>query len=457
MKKHDTDKIYHQRWWIIGVALIGTWVGTLGNSMIPVALPTILGFYRTPLNSGVWIVSVYVLMVAVLMPLFGWIGDRYGYRRIYLAGLSGFAFFSWAAVFAPSFNWLLLFRVCQGICNATTLPSVMGIISQIFPKNQRGRAMGAWAAVNGAAHGLGPVISGLLVQAFNWQALFWFNGFVTMVGIVLIWYLVPPDNNRHTHSFDWLGAVTFTVAVLSLMLNITQGRRLGWGSGSSMAMWALFLVLLTGFVFAEKRVHQPFVALRLFVNRGYSAVVAASAAQFFCLMGFQIMLPLYLIDLRGASETAAGLVVSVLASTLALCSPWAGRVADRRGYRFTMICGMAAVAAVTAGMVFWTKQTPMILMVLMLTIIGLGMGFTQSPAAAGITLLVPKKELGVALGIFNMMRFIGATLGATISGVVLNLSATGAAIPITAFRNGFLLLTVIAAVAAVISGIRRAA
>jgi len=168
----------------------------------------------------------------------------------FLGGMAGFVVFSWAAAFAPSFGWLIAFRVAQGICNATTLPSVMGILSQVFPEHQRGGALGFWAAVNGASHGLGPILSGVLINLFNWRATFIFIGLLTFVGLLLLACLVPSDRKKGSRPFDWLGTGTFTLAILSLMLNLSHIGKAGWPAWISYSLWGAFLVMAAGFVIA---------------------------------------------------------------------------------------------------------------------------------------------------------------------------------------------------------------
>lgn len=450
MQTHN-DERYPRRWWIVGVVLVGTWVGTLGNSMMPVALPSILEQYDIGVNVGVWVISVYVLLVAVLMPIFGWLGDRHGFRRIYTVGLVGMAVFSWAAARAPSFGWLIAFRALQGMFNATTLPAVMGVISQVFPGNERGGAMGVWAAVNGAAHGLGPVISGFLVQSFGWPAMFWLNGATAFLGAALVFSLVPSDHRHDSRPFDLFGAGAFTLAMLTFMFNLTRGSDWGWGSWISLGLWAGFAALMLLFVVIEARVDQPFVNLHLLTNKRYSAVAAISSAQFFCLMGLQILMSLYLIQLRGFATGIAGLLIAPLAATLAIFSPVAGRTADRLDYQTTIIAGMAMVTLAAGSMAFWGSSTPAWIIVGTLIAIGLGMGFTQSPAATGITLVVRNDELGVALGIFNMLRFVSGTLGATIFGIILEYARLNSTDPLRAFHLSFYLLTVVAAVAVLLA------
>jgi len=279
-----TSALYAKRWWIAGTVLIGTWIGTLSNSLVPVALPSILKQFDVALTLGVWVIAIYVLLFAVPIPLFGWLGDRFGNRRIYLIGMAGLVASSLACAVAPTIGWLILFRAMQGLFNAMIISSLMAILSLVFPGRQRGVAMGAWAAVNGAAHGMGPPISGFLVQNFNWQATFWATAVVSFLGLLAAFWIVPSDHKHDRRPFDLLGAGALTLAMLTFMFTLTQGSSLGWGSWISLSLWAAFAGLMIVFVTTEARVAHPFVELRLFANRRYSAITAVISAQFFAIV-----------------------------------------------------------------------------------------------------------------------------------------------------------------------------
>lgn len=447
----SVNHAYSRRWWIVGAVLIGTWVGTLGNSMLPVALPSIVEQYGVGLDLGVWVISIYVLFVAALMPIFGWIGDRYGFRLTYTIGLAGLGVFSWAAALAPSFGWLIAFRALQGIFNATTLPSVMGIISGVFPTDQRGAAMGVWAAVNGAAHGLGPPISGFLVQSFGWPALFWLNGATVLVAVVLVYSIIPPDRKHEARPFDFLGASVLVLAMLTLMLALSSSSLITWISSANLILWLTFAVLMAVFFFTETQIAFPFVELRLFANLRYSILVVISSAQYFCLMGLPILLAVYLIQLRGFSSGRTGMLIAPLAITLAVFSPLAGKIADHFGFRTTIITGMAILSLAMVGMSLWTVNVPTWLIVGTLISIGIGMGLIQSPAATGVTLVVRKIELGVALGLFNMLRFITGTLGVMIFGIILERVQPSPSDPLWSFHLSLYLLAASAVVATLLA------
>lgn len=446
----ETTLTSRRRWLVLATVLIGSLVGTFGNSMMNVALPSIMQHYHVGLNVGVWVVTIYVLLFSTLMPVFGRLGDMLGYKRIYLLGMTGLVIWSALGALAPSIGWLIAFRALAGIFNAPTLPAVMGIIAEVFPANERGGALGYWATVNGVGHGFGPVISGLLVEYFGWPSVFWFNVALTLLGVILIAVSAPSDNRRGESKFDVVGATTLTLMMILFMFNITQGLDQSLDRFVSLALWGACLGLFVIFLYSQSRNTQPFVDLRLFAQRRYGLVTFVSGAQLFCLLGMQLLLPLFLIGVQGRSSGQAGLLIAPLAVTLAVVSPGAGRLSDRVGSRLTCVVGMGIVALAGVGLTFWDAGAASWLIMLTLVLLGFGMGLTQSPTANAVTLVVKREKLGVALGIFNMLRFASGTLGATLFGAILD---HGSAAPsgVAAFRVGFYLLIAMAAVAAALS------
>src|SRR5574341_1985819 len=279
-----------RRWWILATILIGTLVGTFGNSMSNVALPSIMKQYNIGVTVGVWVVTIYVLLFSTLMPVFGRLGYMFGYRRMYMLAMSGLTVSMILTAFAPSAGWLIAFRALAGMCNAPILPSIMGIIAEVFPANERGGAMGFWATANAAAHGLGPVFSGLLVQYFGWPSVYFFIAGLTLVGVLMIRAFVPRDAKHTSGSFDPIGASTLTLAMILFMFNLTQGLSQDYGLAVNAALWVGFVALFGTFLFSQSRIRQPFVDLRLFSQRGYVVVTLVSGAQLFCLFGMQFQI-----------------------------------------------------------------------------------------------------------------------------------------------------------------------
>jgi EmrB/QacA subfamily drug resistance transporter len=447
----SANRAYHLRWWILGTLLIGTVTGTLGNSLVNVALPSIMGHFSVDVGTGIWAVTIYILLFAVTMPLFGRLGDMYGYKRTYLIGISVFAVSSLLTPLALNFPSLILLRAIQGIGNGPILPAIMAIVGTIFPPGERGRAMGAWALVNSASHAAGPPLSGLLTQYFGWQSIFLSYAPLCVLGVFLTWRLVPDDSKSERQPFDIIGAITLTLATLALMFTLRQGTYLGWTSLTSLALWGLVFGLLVVFFLTETKIQQPFVDLSLFSNRPYSAATTIAFVQAFCQFGLLFLIPLFLLEVQGYAVAQTGLILACLPVTMAVTAPIAGRLADRYGCRLLCLAGMGVVAISGLGLSLLESVTPSWYVVACLVSTGIGMGMIQAPAPAAISLVVPAERLGVALGIFNLLRFVGGTLGPTIFALVLQTSGTE--LMPGSFRMDFYLVAVMA-VLAILVGLR---
>lgn len=439
-------------WAVLSALLIGTFVGTLGNSVSNVALPAIMSHFKVPLSTAVWVVTLYVLTFAVLMPVCGYLGDLYGQRRLYLLGMGLFTLAVLAQGLAPTFPCLLGARVLLGIGIAPTLPAVMAIIARTFSDDERGRAMGFWALVNGAAHASGPPLSGFLTQHFGWRVPFVIVLPLCLLNLVMVWWLVPRDGARAPKGFDLAGAAALTFSALGLMLALTQTARWGWLSTQALLPWGLTLAVLATFVLVERRARSPFVDLSLFRNRGYSAAIGVIAAQYFCLFGLLLALPVFLIQIQGWSDQVAGLLVLPLPLTMALTAPVAGRLADSQGSRRTCTLGMGLVTLAGLALLALRPGTgqavPWGSLVGCLLVMGTGMGLTQSPVTAAVTYVVHQHQMGVATGIFHMGRFVSGSLGSTVFGLILQMEAAGMA---TGFRNDLVALVVVATLAVLLA------
>lgn len=440
------------RWTILAAILIGTFVGTLGNSVSNVALPAIMDEFDLPLSSAVWVVTLYVVTFAVLMPAGGYLGDLFGQRRLYLGGMGLFTVALLAGGLAPSFPWLLGSRLLLGIGIAPTLPAVMAIITRTFSPGERGRAMGLWALVNGAAHALGPPLSGVLTQHAGWRSVFLVSLPLCLLNLVLVAWRVPADGRRAASRFDVPGAAALTVTALGLMLALTQSARWGWLSAGALGLWGLTAAGLAAFVAAERRASVPFVDLSLLADRRYAAAVAVIAAQFFCLFGLVLALPVFLIDGQGWSDGRAGLMVLPLPLSMALAAPLAGRLADARGSRWTCTLGMSLVVTAGLALYAWTgllrpqAGPPWWVLAGGLVLMGAGMGLVQSPVTAAVTHIVPAAQMGVATGIFHMGRFVSGSLGSTVFGLLMERDVAGMT---AGLAHNLVLLVAVSTVAAV--------
>jgi len=444
------EEAHRLRWVILGALLIGTATGTLANSLVNIALPTIMDHFSVDVGTGIWAVTIYMLLFAVTMPLFGRLGDMYGYKRAYLIGMTVFTAGSLLAPLARSFPTLILLRAIQGGGNGPILPAIMAVVATLFPPGERGRAMGTWALVNGAFHAVGPPLGGFLTQYFGWQSIFVSYVPLCIAALVLVWRVMPDDSRSERQPFDLMGAITLTAATLTLMFNLRQGASVGWTNPITLAFWALCLGLVAVFLVTERRVKQPFVDLDLFQNRPYSAAATIAFLQTFCQFGLLFLIPLFLINVQGYQAAQTGLVLACLPIAMAVSAPIAGRMSDRYGCRLLCVSGMAVLAVSGLVLSFLGPATPAWYTIVALSLTGVAMGMVQSPAPAAISIVVPPNRLGIAMGLFNLLRFIGGTLGPTLFALVLQ--AIGPGFALVSFRIDFYLVTA-AAILAVMVGI----
>jgi EmrB/QacA subfamily drug resistance transporter len=446
----DGDRAYRLRWWILATLLIGTVTGTLANSLVSVALPSIIDHFSIDVGTGVWAVTIYILIFAVTMPLFGRLGDMYGFKRTYMIGILVFGLSSALAAFAPNFTSLIVLRAIQGLGNGSILPTIMAVVGTVFPSGERGRAMGAWALVNSATHAVGPPLSGFLTQYFGWPSVFLSYAPLCVLGALLVWRLVPDDSKSERQPFDYVGAATLTLATLALMFNLKQGTSLGWTSPMSLALWAFAFGLLAVFFVIERNAADPFVDFRLFSNRSYSGATIIAFVQLFCQFGLLFLMPLFLIEIQGYNSGSTGLIVSSLPAAMALTAPLAGRLADRYGCKLLCLGGMGIVAVSGLALSVSGPTTAAFYLIAGLALAGVGMGMVQSPAPATISLVVAPERLGVAMGLFNLVRFCGGTLGPAVFALVLE--TPGPELTASGFRTVFYLVSIMAAVA-ILAGI----
>jgi MFS family permease len=266
----------------------------------------------------------------------------------------------------------------------------------------------------------------------------------------MVLLMVPADHRRTREKFDFVGAFTLTATMILLMFNINQSLSRQLTPGLSAALWTGFAVLFIVFLFTQTRIRPPFVDLKLFRNPGYAITTYVSAAQLFCWFGLNLLLPLFFLNVQEHTPSQAGLLMLWLAVSLAALSPLAGRVSDRVGSRVTCLIGMSVVSLGGLWLTTWNAGTPAWLAAVTLAILGCGMGLIQSPSANAITLVVTQTSLGVALGIFNMLRFMAGSLGQTIFGAVLDQSG-GPNAGVSAYRLDFYILAAVAALAAVLA------
>jgi MFS family permease len=405
------DRLPAGRGWLLAALLGATVLGTISNNIVNVPLRQITADFGAPVTQGVLVASASVLVLAVAMPLTGWISDRLGRRRTLVLALCVLLTGTIGAALAPTLGLMVVSRGLQGLGCAAVPTAVMGMLARAFPPERRSRVMGAWGAANGIGQAIGPPIGGLVADAFGWRAIF--GALVPLtIGILVLTLRVVPRDSGHDTPIDWVGAGSLTVGVALLMTAATAAPQPGvppWlpAAGAVVGVGALVL-----FVLAGVRRPAPFIDPRLLVEIRWLRSATGVFVQQSSLAAVLVAVPLYLTGVAGLSVSVTGLRVFALPLVWAVLAPVGGVLAARVGRRPVLRTGRGVLIAVDVGLavVLGSGTDRLVPIVALLLAAGAGIALVQTPALTGAT-RSPAGQRGTGLGLFNMMRFVGAATG----------------------------------------------
>lgn len=407
------------RWVVLGVLSGCLAVIAVDNTIVNVALPRLqedLGATTAQLQ---WVVDAYSLLFAGTLLSAGSLGDRVGRRRILVVGLVIFAAASLAATVAPTVWALTVCRALMGVGGACIMPSTLSLLTSTFPDpTERARAIGIWAATAGAAVGIGPILGGVLLERFDWHAVFAVNPILVVPLLVAVVVLVPESRDPARPRLDPLGALLSTAGLIAVVYAVVQAPDAGLGAATVVPAVG-GLTLLGGFVWWERRVPHPMLPLSFFANRTFSVSVGSVAVVYFALMGAMFFVPQYLQLVRGDSPLASGVGVLPLAGGFLVASLLSVRVAAATSARATVTGGMALVA-VGLGAASWVETTsPALLLGITLGVVGVGLGLVLPQATNGIVGSVPPQRAGIASALNDATSELGGSLGVAVLGAIL--------------------------------------
>lgn len=429
------------KWAGLSALLAGFFVILLDTTIVAVASPSI----QQDLGAGVaglfWVTAGYLLAFSVPLLVAGRLGDRFDPKRVYLAGMTGFGVASVLCGMAPSVEWLVVFRVLQGLAAAAMSPQPLTLIRRLFAENERGRALGIWGAVAAAGTLLGPILGGLLTAALDWRWIFFVNIPVCAVAVFLGWRWIPSSQGRPTR-FDLPGAAMSTAGVGLVVWALLAWREAPWTAVAAAGTVAAALLAL--FVLHERRLGTAALApLGIFRAAGYTPASGAMAALGATVIAMALPTMLYLQEARGLGALEAALIMAPDAVVAAGLSPAAGRWVDRAGPRRPAVVGMALLTAsmVLIGLVVVLEAHPWWAAV-GAAVLGVANAVAWSPLSAAAMAAVDEANAGAASGMFNMVRQVAAVLGVALIGALL---AGLGSLPVAAYAATFGLLTAIAA------------
>lgn len=429
--------------------VVGTFASTMANTVVNVPLAVMTADLGASLTAGTLIVVAFNLTCAVVLPFAGWLGDRLGRRRVFLLSMIGVTLGALGAATAPTLALLVVFRLVQGFSGALVLPTVLALLTAATGAERRGRAVSWWAAANGAGQAAGPTVGGILTDAFGWRSVFVVIVPFAVAAFAGGWRWIPRTPPRVVR-LDLAGALSLAAGVTLVLVGVSAVAPAGLSSPVVWAGLGLGIGALGAFVLIERRRAEAFVPLGLLVEPRFVRSAVAALCQMFCLTATLLTIPLHLMAHQGASSRAAGMLVVALPLAMTLLAPVAGllteRWSPRRALRGGLVClGMAEAALAAVVAAGGSGVGPTVALVAVATCIGAGMALTQTPATAGASRSAQEADSGTGLGVFNMLRFVGAALGGAVVAVIVGDTpdGSGAFEAMALFCSGMALLALL--------------
>jgi EmrB/QacA subfamily drug resistance transporter len=414
----SSEAVHRNRWKILVVLSLSLVIIGLDNTVMNVALPSVQEDLDVSASGLQWIVDSYMLVFAGLLLAAGNLGDRHGRKRALQAGLVVFGLASVAGAFASTGGQLIAARAAMGIGGALIMPSTLSIIVDVFPKEERGKAMSVWAGMAAVGVGLGPLIGGALIEFSSWPAVFWINVPIVIVALAGGMVLVPESRDPSPGALDVPGVVFSIAGLGAFVWAVIEAPVRGWGDGLVVAAFAAALVLGVLFVRRQLRARDPLLDVTLFKRPAFSLGSLAISAAFFALFGMIFLMTQYLQVVQGRSAIETGLVMLPLAFGLVIGSGTSHKLNGRLGTQRQLVGGLVIVALVIGSVAFWQPDTPTWLLALFFFVLPLGMGNVMAPGTTSVMSAVPAAKAGVGSAMNDVNRQLGGALGVAIIGSI---------------------------------------
>jgi len=416
----DAAAIRARRWWTLAVMCLSLMVIGVDNTILNVALPTLVRDLGATTSQLQWIVDAYTLVFAGLLLTAGSLGDRFGRRRALSIGLGIFGVGSVASALVGSPNHLIATRALMGVGGALIMPATLSIISNVFTvPAERARAIAVWAGFSAMGIAIGPLSGGWLLQHFWWGSVFMVN--IPIVALALFGgrLFVPESRDPSPRGLDPVGALLSIVGLVTLVWAIIEAPGRGWSQGGTLAAFALAAVLLGSFVAWELHTDHPMLDVHFFANPRFTAASMAVTMVFFALFGSMFLQTQYLQFVLGYTALQAGLRVGPVAIVLMVAAPLSARLVERVGTKAVVAAGLAIVAVSLVILSFATATSGYGPVLASMLVMGAGMGMTMAPATESIMGSLPRAKAGVGSAVNDTTRQVGGALGVAILGSLL--------------------------------------
>lgn len=407
------------KWSVMTIVLLSTFMSTLDGSIVNIALPKMASSLNVDTSQIQLVATSYLIVIAAIVLIFGRLGDMLGKSRMFTAGVGLFTIGSLLCGVAGSFPVLVLARVIQAIGAAATMANNQGIITETFPPNERGKALGLLGTSVALGTLVGPGLGGLILGAAGWEYIFLINVPIGIVVFVLGFRFLPKDHKTPHEKMDGVGSLLFMLTIIPLFASLEGGLAAGFGNPLVLAGFAVAIASFLAFIRVEKRKESPLIQFQIFENKLYTLSIFCAFVTFVSIFCNNIILPFYLLDVLKYAPQQAGLMLMIYPIVLSIAAPVSGHLSDKIGSELLTFIGLMLVTLGLFAMSTLNGTSSPVQMIAFIVVMSLGMGLFQSPNNSLVMSTVPRDKLGVAGSINALVRNLGMISGITFATTLL--------------------------------------
>jgi EmrB/QacA subfamily drug resistance transporter len=413
------SEIYKKRWIILFTVLSATFMSTLDGSIVNVALPNMSARLNVSMAAIEWVVTSFLIAVAATILIFGRLGDIKGKTKVFRFGVVLFTLGSLLCGFTNSLPVLVAARVIQAVGAAATMATNQGIITQVFPASERGRALGVLGTFVALGAMAGPPLGGIIVSAMSWKYIFLINVPIGIIVFILTIRVFPKSNTVLNERLDGKGAFLFTAFTVLLFGALVQGQDTGYNNPIMISAFIIALIAFWAFIMVERRIELPLLYLKIFDNSLFSISIVCGFISFVAISASNIILPFYFQDTLRFSPAITGLLMMVSPIVLSVVAPFSGYLSDKVGSEILTLIGLALTSLGLLLISTLNERSSIIMLMVYIVIMTIGNGMFQSPNNSLVMSTVPKDKLGIAGSVNALIRNLGMVLGTSVATLLL--------------------------------------
>ena len=417
MSNTQTVDIYgkpYNRSLLVVVLLIGTFCTVLNQTLLTTAFPALMKAFNISASSVQWLTTGFLLVNGIMIPISAWLINKFSSKRLYLTAMTIFLIGTITCFIAPNFSTLLIGLLIQAAGVGISMPLLQNIMLSIFPPEKRGSAMGMAGIVIGLAPALGPTLSGWIIDHYTWRDLFGMVIPIVILVLVLAFFLMKSVIQLSNPSIDVLSAFLSTVGFGSLLYGFSSVGNDGWGSSKVISFLVIGVFVIGLFVWRQLHLEHPFLELRVFKSSTFTIAAILSGVVNMAMVGAEMVLPLYIQNIRGESAFHSGLMLLPGALIMGLMMPITGAIFDKHGAKRLAISGMLILTAATLPFAFLTQETPIVMIVILYAIRMFGISMVMMPVTTSGMNALPMNLISHGTAVNNTFRQVASSIGTAV-------------------------------------------